>query len=499
MNWAILAAVLVYEVALIFGLGLYFANQQKKQAAGGHGFLLSNRDLPAAVVAVTMALTVLGTPHIFGMFEMSWFIGATSIWFGLAHAVLLVFTITTTAIWARRMKVTSMPEFIAMIFGEVPRLMVGCVMAGVIWGLLTLESQGMGIIFATMTDLSIQQGAIIGGILGILYVVFAGMKEIGWVNLVNMVVMYIGLILTMIYITAGMPEGGWQRVQSFYIDADEAHMLSLFGTPELLVTFALATVLSTVFCQSINQQLLQPAMAAKSEKTIRKTLWIAVPLNALFGVFMATIGLAAKADPVAAELGPKLAAPAMLLNTLPPWLVAWLMASLLAAMLSTFAMSSLAPATIFTVDVYRNFFNPDATEAQERRVTRIMVVILGAAAFLVAGFMPTILNAINWIFAWLTPVFWLVIIGLFWKRSSLAAILTMAVTWVVNSAWSFTSLPAMLGMEGQPNVYPSLAVGLGLCLILHAILPGQPGLFCGPKGSRITRADLDGVQTMPAE
>ena len=74
--------------------------------------------------------------------------------------------------------------------------------------------------------------------------------------------------------------------------------------PELLFTFALGTILSTTFCQSISQQLIQPAMAAKSEKTIRRTLWLAVPLNGLFCVFIASIGLAAKANPAFNELGP---------------------------------------------------------------------------------------------------------------------------------------------------------------------------------------------------
>jgi solute:Na+ symporter, SSS family len=478
VNWGILIGVMVYELVVIIGLGLYFARKNKISEEGG--FLLSGRDLPVAVVAVTLALTVLGTPHIFGIFEMTWFIGAASIWFGIAHAILLVVTITSTAIWARRAHVTSMPEFIALIFGEGPRLMVGCVMAGLIWGILTLESQGIGIVFATVTGLTVQQGAIIGGILGILYVILAGMKEIGWVNLINCGVMYLGLIVTMIYMTGALPEGGWDRVADFYISQDQAQMLSLFGTPELLWTFALGTILSTTFCQSISQQLLQPALSAKSEATIRRTLWIAVPLNGMFCVFIAALGLAAKADPAFNELGPKLAAPTMLLQSLPGWLVAWLMASLLAAVLSSFAMAVMAPATIFTVDIYKNFFNPDAGEVEERRVTRILIAILGAAAFMVAAYLPPIVSAINWLFAWMTPVFWMIIIGLFWKRSSAAAMTTLAVTWIVNCLWSFTALPVSLGLEATPNVYPCLLVGLALGIGLTAILPGQPGLFRDP-------------------
>ena len=475
MNWGILTAVLAYEIIVIVGLGLYFAKKQKQEKKGA--FLLSSRDLPVAVVAVTLALTVLGTPHIFGLFEMSWHIGATSIWFGLAHVVLLVVACTTTGLWSRRLNITSMPEMIAKIFGETPRLMVACVMAGLIWGILTLESQGIGIVFATVTGISIQQGAIIGGVLGILYVSLAGMKEIGWVNLINCFVMYIGLILAMIFVTFELPPGGWGTVAEFYISKEQAHMLSVVGTPDLFFTFVLGTILSVVFCQSISQQLMQPAMAAKSESTIKKALWIAAPVNGLFGVFIVCLGLAAKANPEFNALGPKMAGTTMLLNSLPAWLVAWLFASLLAAVLSSFAMAVMAPATIFTIDIYKNLFNPKATEAQLKRITRLMIFILGAMAMLVAGYLPPIVSAINWLFAWMTPVFWLIIFGLFWKRSNTAAIWTLIISWTLNCLWSFTSLPDFLGLAGTPNVYVTLFTGLLFGSFLTAAAQGKPGLF----------------------
>lgn len=475
MNWGILLAVLAYEILVIVGLGVYFAKKQKPNEGGA--FLLSNRDLPVAVVAVTLALTVLGTPHIFGLFEMSWHIGATSIWFGLAHVVLLVVACTTTGLWARRLKITSMPEMIAKIFGETPRLMVACVMAGMIWGILTLEAQGIGIVFATVTGISISQGAMIGGVLGVLYVCIAGMKEIGWVNLINCFVMYVGLIVAMIFMTGKLPAGGWGGVADFYINQDQAYMLSLVGTPELLFTFALGTVLSVVFCQSISQQLMQPAMAAKSEKTIKKALWIAAPVNGLFGIFIVCLGLAAKANPEFNPLGAKMAGTTMLLNSLPGWLVAWLFASLLAAVLSSFAMAVMAPATIFTIDIYKNLFAPDATEEDEKRVTRIGILVLGALAIAVAGYLPPIVAAINWLFAWLTPVFWLIIFGLFWKRSNTAAIWTMIISWILNFLWSFTSFPELVGLVGTPNVYVTLASSFVCGILLTVVTEGKPGLF----------------------
>jgi len=479
-NWGILLAVMVYEIVVIVGIGAWLKARESKQAQVAcetGGFTLAGRSLPWYVVGVTLALTVLGTPHIFGILEMTWHMGAVSIWFGLAHVVLLVVVCTSTGLWARRLNVTTMPEMLSMIFGDTPRLMVSCVMAGMVWGILTLEAQGLGIVIATITGMSIQKGAVIGGIIGTLYVVLAGMKEIGWVNLINCFIMYVGLVLAFIYISMGLPQGGWDAIAQIYIDNGQDTMLSMMGTPHLLVTFAMGTVIATVTCHSVAQQLIQPALAAKDTRTIKKSLWLAAPVNGLFCVFIVCIGLAAKVDPTVNALGPKMAGPAMFLNYLPPWLVAWIFATFLAAVLSSFAAAVLAPATIFTIDIYKNLFNPAMCEDDEAKVTRFGIVLLAAGAIVAAGYMPPIISAINWLFAWITPVFCLIIYGLFWRRSTTAAVVTLLVTWIVNCLWSFTGLPAAIGMADMPNVYATLTVSFTLATVLMLTTKTKPGLF----------------------
>jgi SSS family solute:Na+ symporter len=460
MNTGILIAVLFYEIAIILGVGLWIAKREASQPAHEGDFALAGRHLPVPVIAITLALTVLGTAHILGIFEIAWFLGASAVWFSIAHVVLLVLVCLSTGLWVRRLGLTTVPEILELLYGNGTRLVVSCTMAGVIFGILTIETQGIGIIISSMTGWSIRNGAIVGAILGIFYVVLAGMKEVGWLNLVNAIVMYAGLILATIFLAFKLPGGDYSSVAEFYTSAGDDHMLSIYGTRQIFFTFALGTTVAVVFSQGINQMLMQPCMSAESEKTVRKALWIAAPLNGLFGVFAVVIGLTAKTVPEFAALGPKVAATTMLVNYLPPWLAALLLASFLAAILSTFAMTSLAPATMFTVDIYKNLYRRDATEAEMARVMRITIVTLAVIAMTVATFLPPILAAMNWLFSWLVPIFWVVMFGLFWKRSSAAAVSTLVAAWIANSAWSFTSLPLILNMEEIPNAYVTLAVTL---------------------------------------
>jgi SSS family solute:Na+ symporter len=244
-----------------------------------------------------------------------------------------------------------------------------------------------------------------------------------------------------------------------------------------MLTFALGTVVAVLFSQGISQMLLQPAMGARDENTIRKALWIAAPVNGMFGVFAVVIGLTAKALPQYQALGPKVAATTMLIDLLPPWLAAVLLASFLTAVLSTFAMACLAPATLFSVDIYKRLYQPDATEAQVKKVTRIAIVVLGAVAIAVASSLPPILASVNWLFSWLVPVFWVVVFGLFWKRNAGVAATTLLTAWAVNCAWSFTSMPALLGAAAIPNAYITLGVTVLVGVVGNLVMSGQPAYF----------------------
>ncbi len=477
MNAGILIAVLIYEVVIILGIGLWLAKRDASHPHREGDFALAGRHLPVPVIAITLALTVLGTAHILGIFELAWFLGAAAVWFSIAHVALLVLVCLSTGLWVRRLGLTTVPEILDLLYGRGTRLVVSCTMAGVVFGILTIETQGIGIIISSMTGWSIRNGAIVGAILGIFYVILAGMKEIGWLNLVNAVVMYLGLVLATLFLAFRLPGGNYNSVAEYYNSAGDEFMLNIYGTPEIFFSFALGTTIAVVFSQGINQMLMQPCMSAQSEQTIRKALWIAAPLNGMFGVFAVIIGLTAKTVPEFAALGPKVAATTMLVNYLPPWLAALLLASFLAAILSTFAMTSLAPATIFSFDLYKNLYRPHATEEEMARVMRITIVVLAVIAMSVAAFLPPILAAMNWLFSWLVPIFWVIIFGLFWKRNSAVAVTTLIAAWIANSAWSFTGLSELLGMPEVPNAYVTLAVTLTIGVIGNLVTDGRDGYF----------------------
>ena len=163
-------------------------------------------------------------------------------------------------------------------------------------------------------------------------------------------------------------------------------------------------------------------------------------------------------------------------SSLPPWLVAWLFAAFLGAILSSLAAAVMAPATIFTIDVYKNLYcNGKLDGRAEAKITRIAIVILGVLAMLAAGVMPPIVSAMTWLFAWMTPVFVLLFFGMFWKRSTLGANVTLLGTWIANCVWTFTPLKDSLGMSNVHNAYVTLIVSIVLALVFMGMGNSRPG------------------------
>ena len=478
MRTDVIIMVLIYEVLVVIGIGVLLIIRDRKKNTGD-SFAVAGRSMGFGLLVPTMTLTALGNPHIVGLFEMSYGMGAVALWFAFANTVHFVILCLCTGPWLRKMKVATGGEALDNLYGKKVGLGISCAMSGVTFGVLTVECQGVGIIINALTGWDLSIAIVVGGVFGMLYVLLAGMKQVGSVNMINLGILYIGIVAATICIAMTLG-GGFDSVRAYYeSDVTTRFMTNVFGTPSLWFSFALANIISVAFYGPISQANTQAPMSAKNTKMIRRALWIVAPINGLFGVFSVMLGLTARSIPEYAELGATSAAITMLVDRLPNWVCALLLASCMAACLSSFAMTSLGCGTMFGYDIFKGLYKPDATDKQVTLVIRIVVVVVCVAAISIAVGISSIIGAMNWVFAWIVPVFWLFLFGLFWKRSSKVAGWTLGITWIVNCLWSLTGLPALFGTtaDAVPNGYVTLVVGLVCCIIGNLIVKGQPGLW----------------------
>lgn len=479
---------ILYMVILIIISTVYINRQAKRTACADKKdeFCMAGRSLSAPVVGITIGLSGLGAAHVFGIMELSYIFGAAAIWFSLAFVISISITTFFTGPLLRKSEFPTMASFMGAVSGEKVRIMTACATCGMLWGFNTLELQGIGILLNVFAGVKIMYGCYIGAILGLAYVLISGMKEVGYINMINTFILYLCLVVAIFFVGALLIDRSWSTVNAFFLNGPESWRLSIFGTRAIMLTFTLSMVFSTVFAMVVNQNQLQAATAAKDDKTVRRAAYWAAPSNGLFGVFIVAIGLAAFALAGYHDLGPKIAGTTLLKDAMPTWMMVIMVGTLIAAILSTFAINSLAMATIFVKDVYYRA-NPHTTEKQDRFMMRIIIIILALVAALFSVALPTILGAVAWQCSFVAPMFFLFVFGLFWKRSETAFVITIAVAWIVNCLWSFTSLPAALSLPADINAYVTIIITIVLGIILTAVMPGKPSYLSTHKALKAAK------------
>ena len=156
MNWGILAFVIIYEVLTVVGVGLVIARKNKHSVEEGN-FALAGKGLPTAQVGVTLALTMLGSAHIWGTCENAYSMGSIATWFGIACTVMMIVITQITGPWVRKIGTDTMPDLFGKLYGKKMRILCACVMGPLVFGCLCLETQCIAVTFVACTGWSLHR------------------------------------------------------------------------------------------------------------------------------------------------------------------------------------------------------------------------------------------------------------------------------------------------------------------------------------------------------
>jgi SSS family solute:Na+ symporter len=165
------------------------------------------------------------------------------------------------------------------------------------------------------------------------------------------------------------------------------------------------------------------------------------------------------------QYGPNFAVPSLFLASFPSWFVGVAFASIAIGALVPAAIMSIACANLFTRNLYKEFFRPDCTEAQEANMAKIvsLVVKIGAVVFILAipqayAIQLQLLGGI-----WIIQLLPAILLGLYTRCCSAPALLT---GWAAGLAVG-TYMAWTQGFAS--SVYPLSAFGV--------TLPGYAALY----------------------
>ncbi len=204
-------------------------------------------------------------------------------------------------------------------------------------------------------------------------------------------------------------------------------------------------------------------LSASSARVVRRNAAILPAYSLLLGLlaligFMA-IALGVQSMPEFADgfkrYGNNFSIPALFLAMFPSWFVGIAFAAIAIGALVPAAIMSIATANTFTRNIYREFINPDCTDAQESQVAKVVSLVIKAGALAFIFLLP------------LQYALWLQLLGGVWIIQTLPAVVLGLYTrmfngWALLLGWicGFGLGTTMVVQNNYAPVYPLHILGV---------------------------------------
>ncbi len=183
-------------------------------------------------------------------------------------------------------------------------------------------------------------------------------------------------------------------------------------------------------------------LAAKSRNTIRKNA-VVLPLYTVLLGFLALLGYVAikagtNAVGVDGKINPQLVIPQLFLDNFPSWFAGVALAAIAVGALVPAAIMSIAASNLFTRNIYRDFLKPNATAAQEAKVSKLtsLVVKVGALVFVLGMDQSAAINMQLLGGIWILQTFPAIVAGLYTRWFHRWALFAGWATGIVFGTWS---------------------------------------------------------------
>lgn len=440
-------------ILVLFGISAYarkLANEKSEN------FILAGRKLTTPLIAVTITGLAIGGASTIGVSEHAYRVGLSAAWYNVAWAAGAIIMGLVAAGKYRSLNISTVPELFEQFYDTKSRVI--CVISQIIIQLVitSLQYVAGGAILASLLPnvFTLKTGMIMSAVVFIGITFVGGMWSAGLSNILNVSLIYVGVITATISTLLG--HGGLKNIAvKLPAEIPYLHPINGLGLAVIMGWFAV------MITQTLSMQAsVQISFGAKDEKNARNGFVIGGILMIPIGFLAALMGIAAKA--AYPDISATLALPKMIMS-LNPVIAGITLSALWAADVSTACNLLIGAATLFSQDIYKRFMNPNIDEKHFMLVTRACVAILGVLTFALAlsivGILKTLLVALSLTTAFtVTFLFTLFAPGLCRKNS---AFYTTVVGIVVLVLWQL--VPAI-------RVFPHVIYMEWICCITTFLL-----------------------------
>jgi SSS family solute:Na+ symporter len=431
---------------LILGVGLWVSRDKKGHQKNAEDYFLASKSLPWWAIGASLIAANISAEQFIGMSGSGFALGiAIASYEWMAALTLIIVGKYFLPIFIEKGLYT-IPEFVEKRFSTNLKTILAVFWLGlyIFVNLASVLYLG-GLAIETIMGVDMIYAIIGLALFAAAYSLYGGLSAVAWTDVIQVVFLVLGGLVTT-YLALNTVSGGEGVIAGFSAVWDAApekfHMI-LEETNDDYVNLPGIWVLvgglwvANLYYWGFNQYIIQRTLAAKSLKESQKGILLAAFLKLIIPIVVVVPGIAAYVmvnDPsIMANLGE-----AGMLNVPTadqadkayPWLLQFLpvglkgiaFAALAAAVVSSLASMLNSTSTIFTMDIYKQYINKNASDKTTVNVGRIS----GAVALVIAVIVAPLLGGIDQAFQFIQEYTGIVspgilavfLLGLFWKKTT---------------------------------------------------------------------------------
>ena len=454
--------ILVIYLVVLVGLGLFLGRTKKGEEKSANDYFLAGNTLTWWAVGASLIAANISAEQFIGMSGTGFRDGiATAAYEIMAAITLIVIGKFLLPVMLKR-KIFTIPQFLRERYSDGVGLAFSILwlflyifvnLTSVAWlGALAIEQiLGLQGVFITFGETMISMRMVIVVFLFLIagiYSIYGGLASVAWTDVMQVVFLVGGGLITAFFALKAAGDGavmeGLRNVYTtlttgeyandthFHLVIQKSHNPEAFANVPGLVALVGALWLTNLGYWGFNQYIIQKGLAAKSIDEAQKGLVFAGLLKLLIPFIVVLPGVCAfymtkHADQFTMLQGSINVAddayPWLIRNFAPPVVKGLSFAALAAAIISSLASMFNSTSTLFTMDIYKKYINPKASDknlVNTGRVTSLVALVIAAITVkpLLGGLdqaFQYIQEYSGFIYPGIVVVFGL---GLLWKRAS---------------------------------------------------------------------------------
>ena len=439
-------AVFVVYVLIIIGVGLFVSRNKKGQTKTTEDYFLAGKSLPWWAVGSSLIAANISAEQFIGMSGSGYSIGlAIASYEWMAALTLIIVGKYFLPVFINK-GIYTIPEFVEQRFNKNLKtiLAVFWIALYVFVNLTSVLYLG-GLALQTILGIPLIYSILGLALFALVYSIYGGLSAVVWTDVIQVFFLIVGGLITtvMAVLYIGGADGlfgGLSRMAAaapehftMILDQDNPQYMNLPGIAVLIGGLWVANL----YYWGFNQYIIQRTLAAKSIGEAQKGIVFAAFLKLIVPFLVVIPGIAAYVithdSALLAGLGdigqtniPSFAhadkAYPWLTQFLPIGLKGMVFAALAAAIVSSLASMLNSTATIFTMDIYKEYISPNSSDSQLVNVGRGSAIIALVIACVVAPMLGGIGQAFQYIQEYtglVSPgILAVFLLGLFWHKTN---------------------------------------------------------------------------------